>query len=89
MRGSVAAQVEGKAVIVLRTPDGVRVVGGRCSHYGAPLEDGLCEGGRIHCPWHHAVFDLATGEAVGAPALSPIPVYEVRIEGDDIQVAAT
>jgi NADPH-dependent 2,4-dienoyl-CoA reductase/sulfur reductase-like enzyme len=35
----------------------------------------LSDGERIHCPWHHAIFDLATGEALGAPALNPIPVY--------------
>ena len=67
--------VDGKPVIVLRTKAGLRAVGGRCSHYGGPLGDGLSDGEHIHCPWHHAIFDLATGEAVGAPALNPIPVY--------------
>lgn len=68
--------VAGKPVILLRTKAGLRAVGGRCTHYGGPLGDGLSDGERIHCPWHHAIFDLATGEAVGAPALSPIPVYQ-------------
>ena len=67
--------VGGKPVIVLRTTGGLRAVGGRCTHYGAPLADGLSDGRQIHCPWHHAFFDLTTGEAVGAPALDPIPVY--------------
>ena len=67
--------VDGKPVIVLRTKAGLRAVSGRCTHYGGPLGDGLSDGERIHCPWHHAIFDLATGEAVGAPALDPIPVY--------------
>jgi NADPH-dependent 2,4-dienoyl-CoA reductase/sulfur reductase-like enzyme/nitrite reductase/ring-hydroxylating ferredoxin subunit len=69
-------QVDGKQVIVMRTADGLRAVAGSCAHYGGPLGDGLCEGGKIHCPWHHAVFDLETGEPVGAPALNPIAVYE-------------
>lgn len=68
--------VDGKPVIVLRTKAGLRAVGGRCTHYGGPLGDGLSDGAQIHCPWHHAIFDLATGEAVGAPALNPIPVYK-------------
>ena len=68
--------VDGKPVILLRTKAGLRAVGGRCSHYGAALGDGLADGERIHCPWHHAIFDLATGEASGAPALDPIPVYQ-------------
>jgi len=69
-------QVDGKQVIVVRTPDGLRAVAGSCTHYGGPLGDGLCVGGQVRCPWHHAIFDLATGEAVGAPALNPIRVYE-------------
>jgi NADPH-dependent 2,4-dienoyl-CoA reductase/sulfur reductase-like enzyme/nitrite reductase/ring-hydroxylating ferredoxin subunit len=72
----VKGHVDGKQVIVVRTPQGVRAVGGSCTHYGGPLGDGLCVGGQIRCPWHHAIFDLTTGEAVGAPALNPIPVYE-------------
>jgi nitrite reductase/ring-hydroxylating ferredoxin subunit len=68
----------GKPVVVVRSGDGVvRAVGGRCTHYGGPLGKGLCVGAEIRCPWHHAAFDLVTGEAVGAPALNPIPVYEV------------
>ena len=68
--------VDGKPVIVLRTPAGLKAVGGRCTHYGGPLAKGLFDGERIHCPWHHAIFDLASGEAVGAPALNPIPTYQ-------------
>ena len=67
--------VDGKPVIVIRTTAGLRAVGGRCTHYSGPLGDGLFDGERIHCPWHHAIFDVATGEAVGAPALDPIPTY--------------
>ena len=69
-----------KPVIIVRTDTGLKAVGGRCTHYGGPLGEGLCDGERIHCPWHHGIFDLETGEAVGAPPLNPIPVYEVREE---------
>ena len=68
--------VDGKPVVVVATEDAVYAVGGRCSHYGGPLGDGLCVGAEIRCPWHHAAFDVKTGEAVVAPALNPIPIYE-------------
>jgi NADPH-dependent 2,4-dienoyl-CoA reductase/sulfur reductase-like enzyme/nitrite reductase/ring-hydroxylating ferredoxin subunit len=78
--------VDGKPVVVVSTPDGPRAVGGRCTHYGAPLGDGICVRGEIRCPWHHAAFDTATGDAVGAPALNPIPVYDTTVRDDRIFV---
>ncbi len=72
----VKGQVDGKQVIVVRTGKGLCAVAGTCTHYGGPLGDGLCVDGQVHCPWHHAIFDLTTGEAVGAPALNPLKVYE-------------
>ncbi|HSK07928.1 MAG TPA: FAD-dependent oxidoreductase [Acidimicrobiia bacterium] len=71
----VKGQVDGKQVVVVRTSEGLRAVAGSCTHYGGPLGDGLCVAGQIRCPWHHAIFDLTTGEAVGAPALDPVRVY--------------
>ena len=78
--------VDGKPVLILRTRAGLRAVGGRCTHYGAPLGDGLADGNQLHCPWHHAVFDLTTGEAVGAPALDPIPIYVVTEQDGRVYV---
>ena len=72
----VKGRVDGKQVIVVRTETGLCAVAGHCSHYGGPLGDGLCVDGQVHCPWHHATFDLTTGEAVGAPALNRLKVYE-------------
>ncbi len=72
----VAGQFDGKKVMLVLSDGELRAVGGSCTHYGGPLAEGFCEGGRVHCPWHHATFDLATGRAVGAPALNPITVYE-------------
>lgn len=67
---------QGKAVVVATTTNGICAVAGSCTHYGGPLGDGICVDGQIRCPWHHAAFDLETGEAVRAPALNPIQVYD-------------
>lgn len=73
--------VDGKPVVVVATEGGFYALGGSCTHYGGPLVDGLCVDGEIRCPWHHAAFDVRTGEAVGAPAFNPIATY-ATIERD-------
>ena len=50
-----------------------------CTHLGAPLNEGILVGGELHCPWHHARFSLTTGEAVGAPAFSPLTRFGTLI----------
>lgn len=76
----------GEAVVVVRRGESLFATGAQCTHYGAPLADGLVVGETLRCPWHHACFSLATGEALGAPALNPIASYEVAREGDLVKV---
>ncbi|HEX6222176.1 MAG TPA: FAD-dependent oxidoreductase [Acidimicrobiia bacterium] len=77
---------DGKPVVLVQTQDGPRAVGSTCTHYGGPLGDGFCVAGEIRCPWHHAAFDLDTGEALGAPALDPIPTYDISVREGRIYV---
>jgi nitrite reductase/ring-hydroxylating ferredoxin subunit len=69
---------------VLHVMSGEKIfaVGAHCTRYHALLIDGLVECSVLHCPWHHAVFDLATGEALGAPAFTQRSYWEVE-RGDD------
>ena len=61
-------------------------VGAHCTHYGAPLVEGVLSGDRIICPWHHACFDIATGDLQEPPAIDALPRYEVRVETDQVIV---
>ncbi len=77
-----------EAVIVCRVGAEVYAVGANCSHYGGPLDQGIVANGSIRCPWHHARFDLSTGEAVSAPALNPIACWQVERKGDRVRILA-
>ena len=78
----------GEAVVMVRQGDEVFATGASCSHYGGPLAEGIVKDGTIRCPWHHACFDLKTGESLRAPGLSPIPCYAVLRKGDRLLLGA-
>ena len=73
---------DGEPVILVRQGDQVFATGAVCTHYSGPLAEGLVVGETIRCPWHHARFDLHTGEAVGAPALNPVSCFHVLRRDD-------
>jgi NADPH-dependent 2,4-dienoyl-CoA reductase/sulfur reductase-like enzyme/nitrite reductase/ring-hydroxylating ferredoxin subunit len=73
-------------VLLVRSGPEIFAIDAHCSHYHGPLAEGLVVGESIRCPWHHACFDLRTGEATRAPALTSLAVWQVEYEGDRIFV---
>ncbi|MGH2990849.1 MAG: Rieske (2Fe-2S) protein [Solirubrobacterales bacterium] len=82
------ATVNGEDVLVANVGGDYRAIGAICTHAGCNLaDDGELEDGEVMCGCHGSIFDLQTGEAVGPPAEEPEPVYQVRAEGSEVQVA--
>lgn len=57
-----------------------------CTHDGGPLDQGNLEGHCVICPRHGATFDVRTGEALTLPAVLPVGIFPVRVDGDEIYV---
>src|SRR5512140_1074196 len=74
------------AVLLYRRGDEVTAVGATCTHYSGPLAEGLVDGDTVRCPWHHACFSLRTGEVLRAPALNPLPRWQVQRDGELVRV---
>ena len=87
--------VDGRRLCVVRveedgcgTDSAWHVVDDECSHADYSLSEGdvwtdECE---IECPKHGSTFSLTTGEPQTLPATRPVPVFETRIDGDDVMV---
>jgi NADPH-dependent 2,4-dienoyl-CoA reductase/sulfur reductase-like enzyme/nitrite reductase/ring-hydroxylating ferredoxin subunit len=83
---SLLGHVGGEAVLLVRAGAEVFAMGAECTHYHGPLADGVVDDGEVRCPWHHACFDVRTGEALHAPALSPLACWKVERQGDTVVV---
>ena len=76
--GMLLGEVNGEPVVLARCDSDVFAIAASCTHYGAPLSDGLIVDDTVRCPWHHACFSLRTGKPVRAPALDPIDCWRVE-----------
>jgi len=78
--------VDEHPVLLARRDDTFFAIGATCTHYGGPLAEGLMVDETVRCPWHHACFSLKTGEALHAPALSPVACWSTELVDDKVFV---
>ena len=79
--------VDGVPVAVVRSEGEVYAVQDRCSHANVALSEGEVEDATVECWLHGSRFDLVSGRPTGLPATQPIPVYQVKIDGEDVLVS--
>lgn len=74
-------------VLLIRQNDRYLAIAAYCTHYKAPLAEGVLSGDHIVCPWHNAYFNITTGDQQEPPGLDSLPRYAVRIDGDQVIVS--
>lgn len=77
-------KIEGESICIANVEGKYYAISSICTHEGGPLADGTLDGYEVECPWHNSKFDVRTGKVTSTPADKPEPVYEVKIEGNDI-----
>ena len=85
--GILSVEIDQDEIAIVRTEGEVFAIRDWCSHAAVPLSEGEVDGFTIECWLHNSRFDLRTGKPTGFPATQPVPVYPVKIEGDDVLVA--
>jgi len=80
-------EVEGGSVIIARADDNFYAFDARCPHSYQPLMDGKLKGHTITCAYHSINFSMATGK-VNFGSSAPLMLYDVRVEGDEVQLGA-
>jgi 3-phenylpropionate/trans-cinnamate dioxygenase ferredoxin subunit len=62
-------------------------VGGWCTHLKVSLRGSYVEHQWLWCWLHYSAFDMETGARMDGPAVDGIPVYDVRVDGEDVYVS--
>ncbi len=81
-----SAKVGAIEVVVLMLDDGWHAFSNYCTHVGAPLTAGWVNDGQVICPFHYACFDIKTGDLIGGPGYSTLPIFKIRVRGEEVQV---
>ena len=84
----VKLEKSGRTICVTRIGDEIFAIDDTCSHSDASLSEGEVTDFKIECWLHGAEFDLRTGEALTPPAVAPVKVYPVTVDGDSVTVEA-
>jgi 3-phenylpropionate/trans-cinnamate dioxygenase ferredoxin subunit len=75
-------------IALVRIADDFYAIGDVCTHQDISLAEGEIHADEreIECWKHGSTFSLVTGEPQSLPATVPVPVYDVRVEGNEIYV---
>ncbi|WP_422926970.1 Rieske (2Fe-2S) protein [Singulisphaera sp. PoT] len=83
---SLEVEHDGRIYALFNVDGKISAIDGLCPHQGGPLADGPLHGTLVTCPWHGWQFDVCTGRSPLGAKLKQ-PVFEVKVEGEDVLVS--
>ena len=78
--------VDGEQIVLTELNGSPIAFANMCTHEACDLAYGALDGEEIECDCHGSVFNVVSGEVLQGPATERLPVYAVRVEGDDVLV---
>jgi 3-phenylpropionate/trans-cinnamate dioxygenase ferredoxin component len=81
---AIRVEIDDEPIAIFNVDGALYAIGDTCSHAEASLSEGDIYGDCVECPLHGAEFDLKTGRPRTLPAVTPVPTYEIKVEGDDV-----
>jgi 3-phenylpropionate/trans-cinnamate dioxygenase ferredoxin subunit len=80
--------LDGRSLCLGLTEDGEwGAIDNVCTHDGGTLGEGELDDDLVECPRHGARFDLFSGQVRSLPAVRGVNAYDVRVDGDEVQVS--
>lgn len=82
-------ELDGEAILVVRSGDRLFAMENRCSHQGAPLHKGPVRFGSLNqvtCPAHGSMFNLETGAVLRGPASKALATYDARVTDGMVEI---
>ena len=79
-------RIEDREIAVFNLDGEFLATADQCTHMNASLSEGRVTSAHVICPWHGARFEVRTGRCLGAKPHPSLQTYNVRLEGDDVEV---
>ncbi len=85
-QSAICVEVSGKTIAIFNLGGEFYAIDNTCTHRGGPLDEGDIIGEEVECPWHCAKFNIKTGEVTLEPAEENVTKYNVRVQGEVIEI---
>ena len=79
-------EANGKEILIVNLEGNFYALGNVCTHVGCLLSDGMLSGENVKCTCHGSTYSVKTGSVVTGPAKNPEPVFQVKVEKDQVLV---
>ena len=85
--GMKAVKVGAQEVLLVNVDGIIHACDNWCNHQHYRLSaGGIVDGEEVSCDLHGSKFNVVTGDPTNPPAIQPLKVFEVRLDGSDILV---